>query len=72
MKEGKSLKLNGQQQHQNGHLGPFKFAKLLDPEASWDKVLSVSCVLRPFELRLLVCLVTGKVRETVALDSCTD
>ncbi|BBH04766.1 Rab5-interacting family protein [Prunus dulcis] len=43
MKEGKSVKLNGQlqqqqqQQHQNGHLSPFKFAKLLDPEASWDK-----------------------------------
>ncbi|XP_057955092.1 uncharacterized protein LOC131149056 [Malania oleifera] len=39
MKEGKSLKLNlqQQQQHQNGHLSPFKFAKLLDPEASWDK-----------------------------------
>lgn len=40
MKEGKSVKSNGQQQHhhQNGHLSPFKFAKLLDPEASWDKV----------------------------------
>ncbi|EXC10676.1 hypothetical protein L484_025258 [Morus notabilis] len=37
MKEGKSVKLNGPQQHQNGHLSPFKFAKLLDPEASWDK-----------------------------------
>ncbi|KAM1698150.1 hypothetical protein ACFX14_029319 [Malus domestica] len=41
MKEGKSVKLNGQQQqsqqHQNGHLSPFKFAKLLDPEATWDK-----------------------------------
>ncbi|KAL6340827.1 hypothetical protein AAG906_031937 [Vitis piasezkii] len=39
MKEGKSVKSNGQQQHyhQNGHLSPFKFAKLLDPEASWDK-----------------------------------
>ncbi|CAL8999184.1 unnamed protein product [Prunus brigantina] len=43
MKEGKSVKLNGQlqqqqqQHHQNGHLSPFKFAKLLDPEASWDK-----------------------------------
>lgn len=39
MKEGKSAKLNGVQQHQNGHLSPFKFAKLLDPEASWDKVI---------------------------------
>jgi len=44
MKEGKSsAKLNNnnnqQQQHQNGHLSPFKLAKLLDPEASWDKVL---------------------------------
>ncbi|XP_004486995.1 uncharacterized protein [Cicer arietinum] len=38
MKEGKSVKLIPQpQQHQNGHLSPFKFAKLLDPEASWDK-----------------------------------
>jgi hypothetical protein len=39
MKEGKSAKFNLQQQsHQNGHLSPFKLAKLLDPEASWDKV----------------------------------
>ncbi|XP_035541208.1 respirasome Complex Assembly Factor 1-like isoform X1 [Juglans regia] len=37
MKEGKSVKFNVQPQHQNGHLSPFKFAKLLDPEASWDK-----------------------------------
>ncbi|KAK4254946.1 hypothetical protein QN277_008016 [Acacia crassicarpa] len=37
MKEGKSIKVNHQQQHQNGHLSPSKFAKLLDPEASWDK-----------------------------------
>ncbi|XP_061359397.1 uncharacterized protein LOC133303495 [Gastrolobium bilobum] len=38
MKEGgKSVKLNHQQQHQNGHLSSSKFAKLLDPEASWDK-----------------------------------
>lgn len=42
MKERKSTKLNNQQQqqqsqHQNGHLSPFKFAKLVDPEASWDK-----------------------------------
>jgi len=35
MKEAKSVP---QQHHQNGHLSPFKFAKLLDPEASWDKV----------------------------------
>ncbi|XP_027347179.1 uncharacterized protein RAB5IF homolog isoform X2 [Abrus precatorius] len=35
MKEGKSVKLN--HQHQNGHLSPSKFAKLFDPEASWDK-----------------------------------
>nr|ACJ84168.1 unknown [Medicago truncatula] len=34
MKEAKSVP---QQHHQNGHLSPFKFAKLLDPEASWDK-----------------------------------
>ncbi|TKY67357.1 C20orf24-like protein [Spatholobus suberectus] len=37
MKEGKSVKFNHQQQHQNGHLSPSKFAKLFDPEASWDK-----------------------------------
>ncbi|KAJ7947635.1 Rab5-interacting family protein [Quillaja saponaria] len=37
MKEGKSVKVNLQQQHQNGHLSPSIFAKLLDPEASWDK-----------------------------------
>ncbi|KAK7257816.1 hypothetical protein RIF29_32061 [Crotalaria pallida] len=37
MKEGKSVKLNYQPQHQNGHLSPSKFAKLFDPEASWDK-----------------------------------
>ncbi|MFQ6624680.1 hypothetical protein Gotur_003497, partial [Gossypium turneri] len=38
MKETKSVKLNAQQhqQHEN-HFSPFKFAKLLDPEASWDK-----------------------------------
>ncbi|KAK4408595.1 hypothetical protein Sango_0440500 [Sesamum angolense] len=41
MRERKSVKLNlqqqQQQQHQNGHLSPFKLAKLLDPDASWDK-----------------------------------
>ncbi|KAH9661475.1 respirasome complex assembly factor 1 [Citrus sinensis] len=43
MKEGKTVKFNlhshqQQQQHANGgHLSPFKFAKLLDPDASWDK-----------------------------------
>ncbi|KAE9616603.1 hypothetical protein Lal_00034056 [Lupinus albus] len=37
MKEGKSVKLNQQQHHQNGHLSPSKFAKLFDPEVSWDK-----------------------------------
>ncbi|XAR58982.1 hypothetical protein NMG60_11014587 [Bertholletia excelsa] len=40
MKERKSAKLISQQQqqlHQNGHLSPSKFAKLFDPEASWDK-----------------------------------
>lgn len=47
MRERKSTKSNvqqqnQQQQHQNGHLSPFKFAKLFDPEASWDKV-SVLC-----------------------------
>lgn len=44
MRERKSAKLNQQQpqpqlqHHQNGHLSPFKLAKLLDPDASWDKV----------------------------------
>ncbi|KAI3760493.1 hypothetical protein L1987_50888 [Smallanthus sonchifolius] len=38
MKDRKSAKLNLQhKQDQNGHLSPSKFAKLLDPEASWDK-----------------------------------
>lgn len=42
MKEAKTVKFNlqNQQQHQHangGHLSPFKFAKLLDPDASWDK-----------------------------------
>nr|GEW69807.1 Rab5-interacting protein [Tanacetum cinerariifolium]GEW86864.1 Rab5-interacting protein [Tanacetum cinerariifolium] len=39
MKERKSAKSSVQEkQHQNGaHLSPFKLAKLLDPEASWDK-----------------------------------
>lgn len=42
MKDSKSLKSNyhhqqQQQQHQNGHISPFKLAKLLDPEAPWDK-----------------------------------
>ncbi|RRT35361.1 hypothetical protein B296_00058613 [Ensete ventricosum] len=34
MKKVKSTK----QRQQNGHALPSKFAKLLDPEASWDKV----------------------------------
>ncbi|CAH9074894.1 unnamed protein product [Cuscuta europaea] len=40
MKDRKSAKANHQQQqhfHQNGHLSPFKLAKLFDPDASWDK-----------------------------------
>ncbi|KAL3530763.1 hypothetical protein ACH5RR_010085 [Cinchona calisaya] len=46
MKERKSAKVNNLQEqrqqqqqhlHQNGHLSPFKFAKLFDPDASWDK-----------------------------------
>ncbi|XP_031487129.1 uncharacterized protein LOC116255447 [Nymphaea colorata] len=37
MKEGKSAKAQRRHQNQNGHVSPFKFAKLLDPEASWDK-----------------------------------
>ncbi|KAF7805446.1 Rab5-interacting protein [Senna tora] len=45
MKEAKSIKFNHQQQHQNGHLSPSIFAKLLDPEASWDKVCTLVLVL---------------------------
>ncbi|XP_047308692.1 respirasome Complex Assembly Factor 1-like [Impatiens glandulifera] len=39
MRERKIAKLNAdkQQQDQTDHISPFKFAKLLDPEASWDK-----------------------------------
>lgn len=35
MKDKKSTKAN--HLHQNGHFSPFKLAKLLDPEASWDR-----------------------------------
>ncbi|KAL8129915.1 LOW QUALITY PROTEIN: hypothetical protein V2J09_019070 [Rumex salicifolius] len=35
MKGKKSAKINDQ--HQNGHLTPFKLANLFDPDASWDK-----------------------------------
>ncbi|KAF6150336.1 hypothetical protein GIB67_034035 [Kingdonia uniflora] len=34
MKEKKSVKFNLQQ---NDHIPPFQYAKLLDPDASWDK-----------------------------------
>ncbi|KAJ8642363.1 hypothetical protein MRB53_019057 [Persea americana] len=37
MKEGKSKTKLHLQQQQNGHVSSFKLAKLLDPEASWDK-----------------------------------
>lgn len=37
MKQRKSAKSDAQQ-HENGHLSPFKFTKLFDPDASWDKV----------------------------------
>jgi len=36
MKKSKTAKSNHQQQ-QNGHVIPFKFAKLLDPDTPWDK-----------------------------------
>ena len=53
MKETKSVKLNAHQhqQQENGHFSPFKFDKLLDPEASWDKVYLFSsfCLLTLFE-----------------------
>lgn len=44
MKERKSAKANlqNQQHHHNGHLSPFKFAKLFDPDASWDKVRTLN------------------------------
>ena len=45
MKDGKSIKVNSQLQHQNGHLPPFKLANLFDPEASWDKVFLKLCSL---------------------------
>ncbi|KAH0460741.1 hypothetical protein IEQ34_008316 [Dendrobium chrysotoxum] len=35
MKKAKAPK--AKLEHQNGHSLPFKLAKLLDPEASWDK-----------------------------------
>ncbi|KAG7035401.1 hypothetical protein SDJN02_02197 [Cucurbita argyrosperma subsp. argyrosperma] len=39
MKEANPVKFNlhQHQEHQTGHLAPFKLAKLFDPEASWDK-----------------------------------
>ncbi|XP_063949102.1 uncharacterized protein LOC108219775 isoform X2 [Daucus carota subsp. sativus] len=37
-KKSKQTNSSNQQQHQNGgHFSPFKFAKLVDPDASWDK-----------------------------------
>ncbi|KAJ0987788.1 hypothetical protein J5N97_006144 [Dioscorea zingiberensis] len=36
MKKSKASK-SAHPQQQNGHALPFKFSKLLDPEASWDK-----------------------------------
>ena len=53
MKETKSVKLNAQQ-HENVHFSPFKFAKLFDPEASWDKVILLLLLL----LLLLLILLT--------------
>ncbi|RWR81611.1 hypothetical protein CKAN_01030200 [Cinnamomum micranthum f. kanehirae] len=37
MKERKSKTKLHLQQQQNGHVSSFNLAKLLDPEASWDK-----------------------------------
>ncbi|XP_058109620.1 uncharacterized protein LOC131252877 [Magnolia sinica] len=37
MKEGKSVKSNIKHPNGQSHDSPFKFSKLLDPEASWDK-----------------------------------
>ncbi|KAK1299508.1 hypothetical protein QJS10_CPB14g00627 [Acorus calamus] len=37
MKEAKSSRLHLHHQQPNGHVLPFKLARLLDPEASWDK-----------------------------------
>ncbi|KAI8014675.1 hypothetical protein LOK49_LG05G01262 [Camellia lanceoleosa] len=69
MKERKSVKFNLQQQqqqhhHQNGHLSPFKFAKLLDPEASWDKD-QLGDVLH--WIRQVVALVCGLLWGTIPL-----
>ncbi|XP_034920934.1 uncharacterized protein [Populus alba] len=70
MKEGKSAaKLNNsnnqqQHQHQNGHFSPSKFAKLLDPEASWDKD-QLGDVLH--WIRQVVALVCGMLWGTIPL-----
>ncbi|XP_047312150.1 respirasome Complex Assembly Factor 1-like [Impatiens glandulifera] len=34
---GRKSKQQQQHPHQTDHISPFKFAKLFDPEASWDK-----------------------------------
>ncbi|KAJ0766288.1 hypothetical protein HanPI659440_Chr08g0313781 [Helianthus annuus] len=61
MKDKKSAKLNPQhKQDQNGHLSPSTFAKLLDPEASWDKDRSLfrrRIKVKDFLQRLLDCLI---------------
>ncbi|XAR60604.1 hypothetical protein NMG60_11034043 [Bertholletia excelsa] len=36
-KSGRSSVQQQQQQHLNGHFSPFKFTRLFDPDASWDK-----------------------------------
>lgn len=69
MKEGKSAKFNAQPQHQNGHLSPFKFAKLLDPDASWDKVIDFWILLADFVHCDVICFVLVRFFTEVLLKS---
>ncbi|KAG6415040.1 hypothetical protein SASPL_122441 [Salvia splendens] len=64
MRERKSAKLNQQQpqpqlqHHQNGHLSPFKLAKLLDPDASWDKLIG-------FQIEKLVFMIQDQLGDVL-------
>lgn len=37
MKKSKTAKAQPNNQQQNGHVPPFKFSKLLDPDVNWEK-----------------------------------
>ncbi|KAG6605452.1 hypothetical protein SDJN03_02848, partial [Cucurbita argyrosperma subsp. sororia] len=76
MKEANPVKFNlhQHQEHQTGHLAPFKLAKLFDPEASWDKELYclIAFCTGPLNLVLsfrLSTLSIGSARRCFALDS---